>query len=184
MEEVRTRIGVIRSLGTGALSTKYPAFDKEVVFLQFRMILELIAFGSLIANKTAYSAAHANFALHWKAKKLLTALEVVNAEFYPVPLQPAQQMPDGVKHFALSTEPWMTKDDFAALYDTCGDMLHSRNPFTAASPIVQLKFSVKDWTTRIQNLLKLHAIRLVGGDLWVVTIPDEGKVYAASATSR
>jgi len=58
-----------------------------------------IAFGSLGANKTEYSAAQKNFASCWNAKAMLEALVKVNPDFYPVPLDPPQEVAPGRKHF-------------------------------------------------------------------------------------
>src|SRR5262245_30818160 len=47
----------------------------ELNFVQFRKILELIAFSTLTANKEKYAEAHANFSTHWKAVRMLEAVE-------------------------------------------------------------------------------------------------------------
>jgi hypothetical protein len=182
MEEIRCRIKVIQSVGEHSTATKYLAFDQELVFLQFRMILEIIAFSSLIANKASYSAAHANFEQHWKANRMLEALEKVNPQFYPVALGSPEQR-GGTKHFPPSTALCLTKDDFIFLYDKCGSMLHSRNPFTKEDSTIPLRYSVKDWVLRIQNLLSLHVVHLVNGDVWVVFVPEEGRIQATIADS-
>jgi len=182
MEEVRARVNLICSVGTGSLSVGRKEFDIELVFVQFRMILELIAFGSLIANKAEYSAAYANFATHWNAQRMLKDLEKVNPEFYPVALGPCKTKPDGVKHFPLCSEGFMTKEEFVVLYDKCGKILHARNPFNSGVPIISLHYSTKEWVSRIQKLLACHLIRLVNDDKWIIVIPDEGKIQACSAS--
>ena len=42
----------------------------ELMLLQLRMSLELIAFSSLTANKHKYAAVHAGFETHWRAAKI------------------------------------------------------------------------------------------------------------------
>ena len=81
MEEIRLRLGVVQALGNKTFSTNYVHSEQQLAFLQFRMCLELIAFGSLIANQAAYSAAYKDFSSHWRAKKMLEYLEKVNADF-------------------------------------------------------------------------------------------------------
>jgi len=181
MEEVRHRVGVICAVQSGQGSTGYPAFDIETIFLQFRKTLELIAFASLTANKAEYSAQFVKFSAHWNAGWMLRDLEKVNPDFYPVSLQLPIQKPDGVKHLPLTADGFLTKDEFVSLYDKCGKALHARNPFSTEA-IPQSEYTVEQWVARIQILLRLHLVRLVNGDKWIVNIPNSGKIEGYSAT--
>src|SRR5690349_18473218 len=87
MEDLLPRIRLLQSFFARSITTGSDSLDAEIVFLQFRKILEQIAFASLAANKEAYSAARAKFANDWRAKKMLKYLEHVNPEFYPQPLR-------------------------------------------------------------------------------------------------
>src|SRR5882762_3586972 len=160
MEEVKHRVGLVRSVLSGLVSTGYPAFNTETVFLQFRKILELVAFASLTANKDVYSAAYQEFATHWNAKRMLGYLEKVNADFYPIALEPFIPTANGVKHFPLASDGFMTKEEFVTLYNTCGKVLHARNPFSTEDPVIQIGYSVEQWVSRIQKLLTIHIISL------------------------
>jgi hypothetical protein len=51
MQEIRDRINVVESVGQQRLTTGLEECDKDLVFLQFRKVLELVAFASLTANK-------------------------------------------------------------------------------------------------------------------------------------
>jgi hypothetical protein len=85
MEELKLRMDLITRLLSG--KDKLPISPTyEMIALQFRKMLELIAFGSLIANKKAYEAVHRRFAEEWNANRLLKQLENVNPSFYPVPV--------------------------------------------------------------------------------------------------
>lgn len=184
MEEIRCRVTVIKGVVNGSISTQYLAFNQELAFVQFRMILELMAFGSIIANKAVYSATYKKFSEHWHAERILKDLEKVNPHFYPVALGPCERQPDGVKHFKGATEPVPTKDDFIFLYNTCGKMLHTRNPFTKEDPNIPLRYSVTDWVSRIEKLLSSHLVGLLDGNLWIVTIPSRGAIHAAIAPPK
>ncbi len=98
MAEVRNRIGVVQAVLAKRTTTSVEAYDIELVFLQLRKTLELIAFGSLSANKAAYSAAHKNFSDHWRAKTMLDELGKVNPDFYSMPLDAPLETSEGVKH--------------------------------------------------------------------------------------
>lgn len=181
MEEVRDRVNLVNSVGDGRITTGRKEFDIELVFVQLRKVLELIAFASLTANKEKYSAAHAKFATHWKAKLMLQELEKINPDFYPMPIGQPQLQPNGVKHCPAITDGFLTKEDFAFLYDTTGDVLHVRNPFGAHDPQLNIRYSVKQWVSRIQVLLGLHIIHLVDDKKWIVQIPDNGTIRVWTA---
>jgi hypothetical protein len=183
MEEARFRLNFIKELPTRSGSTGFQAIDKELVFLQLRKILELIAFSSLTANKTKYNAAYKKLSTVWNAKEMLRSLEKINCEFYPLPVQPPQLQPDGTKHCA-SVGDFLTKDDFVSLYDVASTSLHVGNPFSTASPVIKMRHNVRQWLERIQALLKLHVVRLVDGNLWIVEIPEKGPVKMWLAEPR
>ena len=176
MEEVRDRINLVKSIGDHRVTTGREVFDVELVVVQLRKVLELIAFASLTANKEKYSAAHAEFAMHWKAKRMLQELEKINPDFYPMPIGRPQLQPDGVKHCPAVTDGFLTKEDFALLYDKTGAILHVRNPFNAQDPKLNIKYSVKEWVSRIQVLLALHMMHLVDDKKWIVEIPEDGPI--------
>jgi hypothetical protein len=115
---------------------------------------------------------------------MLDELDKVNPDYYPVPLDPPKEIAPGKKHFPRPTDGHMTKEEFISLYDSCSEVLHTRNPFSTKDPMIQIGYSVQEWVARIQRLLGWHLIHLVGGDKWVVNIPAEGnvQVWAASPT--
>jgi hypothetical protein len=86
MAVVKTRIEVVQGILSGQITTGKDDCNTELIFLQLRKTLELIAFASRSANKTAYSAVHKKFASHWRAKAMLDTLEKVNPDYYPLPL--------------------------------------------------------------------------------------------------
>src|SRR5947207_11651004 len=161
MEEVRDRVSLAKSVGEHKITTGREVFDVELVFLQLRKVLELIAFASLTANKEKYSAAHEKFATHWRAKAMLQELEKINPDFYPMPIERPELQPDGVNHCPAILNGFLTKEDFALLYDKTGDTLHVQNPFKLQDARLNIKYSVKEWIVRIQTLLALHIVHLV-----------------------
>src|SRR2546427_9191534 len=177
MEEVRDRLSLVKSVTSRKLSTGREFADAEFVFLQLRKVLELIAFASLTANKEQYSAAHAKFATHWNAKRMLADLEKVNPDFYPTPSAPPVVQPDKTKHVPAIAGGFLTKDDFVLLYDKCGEILHARNPFTDKPLTVNVLYPVTEWVSRIRTLLDLHLMHLHGGNKWIVQVPKEGEIH-------
>ncbi len=101
MEEVRDRINLVTEVGDHKIAIGRPEFEVELVFVQLRKVLELIAFGSLIANKEKYSAAHEKFATHWKANRMLEELAKINPSFYPQPHELPELKIDGSKLLSI-----------------------------------------------------------------------------------
>lgn len=186
IEEVRQRLQLILAVVEHRFTTGTEPFDIELVFLQFRKSLELIAFASLTANKDVYSAAHANFASHWRAKGLLECIEKVNPEFYPVPLTEPIIKPNGVKHMDLRADGFLTKDEFVELYDYSSEILHSRNPFSAKPNPINIRHSVTEWVNRFGRLLGLHIVQLVDESRWLCQVPEQGNVqmFEAQPTTK
>src|SRR5437899_850986 len=86
MEEVKCRTTAINAFGSGQTTTPYGATNIEFVYLQFRKMLELIALGSLVANKNEFIKAYGDYSKCWNAQYLLRDMERINPQFYPHPI--------------------------------------------------------------------------------------------------
>lgn len=185
MEDLLPRLRLITSICARTFTTGYELLDGELIFLQFRKILEQVAFASLAANKEVYAAARAKFAADWRAKKILEYLESVNPEFYPQPFTIASVAIESGRrrfHFEPLESGFLTKDEFAELYEYCADILHARNPYGAGSPIVNTRLSAPEWLSRIEKLITLHRVHLISGGCWLGAVPDkDGRVHTYTA---
>jgi hypothetical protein len=178
MEEVRKRLDVAKDLVAEIRAGGEEHVQMtELIFVQMRKVLELIAFGSLTANKDAYATIRADFENEWNAKRLLTKLAVVNPKFYPEPLKTPVLKPDGTKFGDRVTTGFMTKSQFVVLYNVSSEVLHARNPFKKKNPVTHLGFSIDQWIERIQTLLRMHLIQLLDGGVWVIEIRSGGAVH-------
>jgi hypothetical protein len=130
MREIKRRIEVIDFFMLKGGHALYQPTTIESVCLQFRKVLELIAFSSLIANKDRYSAAYANFASNWNAELLLKDLRRINPKFYPMPIEERPSERAGIKTDAIPvTDEYLTEEDLVNIYKKCGGMLHAANPY-------------------------------------------------------
>jgi hypothetical protein len=121
MEEIKRRTLVVSRLLNRELTTGYRMTDIEMIYLQLRKVLELIALGSLIANVDEYSRQQKKFAQHWYAARILDDLHAVNPNFYPVPgVQVKDESTGKVKAVDTPKKPFLTKTDFVTLYEICG----------------------------------------------------------------
>lgn len=184
MQKVKERIGVVRLLSMDdPLGPSNSMLTTELTFVQFRKILELIAFSSLSANKAKYSQAYENIDSQWRAKAILDSVKKLNPNFYPVPLEGPITGPEKHLVFNRRAGDFLTKEEFVELYDICNHVLHMRNPFSSKDPIARMRYKVDDWAMRIQNLLSRHLIQLVDdGTAWLVTIPGSGDVEIVNAS--
>jgi hypothetical protein len=163
MLEAKNRTKVIHLLLTGKTNLGFLPVNVEAVYLQFRKILELIAFGSLVANHEVYSTARKQYASDWNAKRVLSLAEKLNPKFYPIPVN---QVPvEGKEHvaeFLEIKEGVLTRSDFETLYDACGGVLHSENPYGNTYEYDRLWDAATVWGAKIRNLLNSHEVHLVG----------------------
>jgi len=162
MEEVKRRINVVDHFLSGKGNALYEPTTLESIALQLRKVLELIALGSLVANKDSYSAANKKFARDWNARLILRDLERVNPDFYPSPVVEAPCADPRVVHQLKDRQPdYLTKHEFERAYEKCGALMHAQNPYRSLIDYEYYRQKLRAWRTQIVNLLNNHRIRLV-----------------------
>ena len=171
MDEIKRRTAVILSFLEGKLTTGFIQTDVETVCLQMRKILELVALGSLVANKKEYSLQYEKFENHWHATRILEDIEAINPQFWPVPTEQVIDPSTGkVKTTIPVTDGFLTRDDLVSIYEQISAVLHAENPYRQKLDLERIRSEMGIWVTRIVNLLNHHQIQLVNPDLqiWVV----------------
>jgi hypothetical protein len=183
MSDVWHRLNLVRRLTAEWPEGEEAKYSAEFVALQLRKLLELIAFGTLCANRQKYSEVYENFRNHWRAAKLLQNLERVHPDFYPTPLEGFEQSePTGRLRLIARKEGFLTRADFGPLYDRCCELLHTPNPFAGGGEIAYGSFRrlASNATEQIDALLHAHTMRLAGGkERWVVQIRSDGTTTAS-----
>jgi hypothetical protein len=176
MSEVRDRLNAVIWLAySEQVFQRSHHYVVESMFLQLRKVLELIAFGSLTANKAKYASAYAEFAKHWNAKKLLKALGAVNPQFYPTPVKLIKVPAKGeAARYEILKDGFLTQDEFVFLYEISSKVIHTRNPFTASNAL-EIKYDIPVWVERIRQLLRIHIMHFVDDRRWLVYAPETGK---------
>jgi len=137
----------------------------ELLVLQVRKILELIALSSMVANEKEYTRAYEKFEKHYHAKKILHGIEKVNPDFYPKPGSQTKSKNEGVDHhisfFHESDDSYLTRKDFVKVYEQCGGLLHAQNPYSTHKDYAKYESNIHKWMKKIENLLNVHVIKLV-----------------------
>jgi hypothetical protein len=163
--EIKRRTKVIDDIISADSRLRYRATSIETACLQIRKILELIAFGSLIANVRMYSAQHRKFAEHWNPKFMLKDMARVNPHFYPLPIIQKPSAIPGIEMDWVDRGPdYLTKDDFLFAYDKCGGILHATNPYGTETDFDVYQTNLTQWRNKIVNLLNAHTMTLAQDD--------------------
>lgn len=175
MEEVKLRIAVIDYFIYGQGHALYQPPTLESACLQLRKVLELIAFGSLVANADAYTLIYAKVSKKWQAADLLQELDKVNPDFYPVPVIEVPSNAPGVIHQLQTREgDYLTKAEFPEVYGRCGVMAHAANPYGKGIDYAYYQKILPSWRTRIINLLNNHEMHLLNRPgMYVIHMKEE-----------
>jgi hypothetical protein len=182
--EIKHRTDVITRHLQKKQSTGYLITEVEFLCLQFRKIIEEIAFLSLIANKEEYSKQYTKFEMNWNARLIFRDLEQINPSFYPEPSQQVEKKnKEGERYFEFEkiTTGFMTKNDAIKIYEKCGRMMHSNNPYRNKVNIEKLYGGFPNWLNKVIKLLNHHSIVLYGKGHMVVGLmhsKDDGQPHA------
>jgi len=162
MAEIKKRTAVIDAFTDGIVHAVYKATTIESIYLQFRKVLELIALGSLVANKDVFSAVYQDFAKYWNAELLVKDIERLNPRFYPRPIIQKPSERPGIKmDWEARGNDFLTKEDLIKLYQKCGAIMHSGNPYGSQVDFAYYERNISHWRERIVNLLNSHLVTLV-----------------------
>lgn len=165
--EIKQRMEVVRAHVSKENTTKYFVTEVEFICLQFRKIIELIAFSSMVANREEYERFRANaegdFKNDWKAKNIFLALKKVNPKFYPAPSAQVEKEPKkGFKVIKLEPikDGFMTEKEAIKIHERCGGFLHAWNPFSNDKDLKEIYALFPIWGNKIIRLLSHHTIVL------------------------
>ncbi|MGI2174866.1 hypothetical protein [Shewanella ulleungensis] len=155
MLECRYRVETLRDFTSGKTHCTYLQTTIESEALQLRKLLELIAFSSLVSYKEAYYSVRSDITKDWHAVRILRKIQSINPEFYPVPI-------DGFDRngWHKLQGGYLTRKQFERLYDKCGTMLHSQNPFSKGKSSLAFHKKVPEYLDRIETLLSEHLVEL------------------------
>ncbi|MBB1439974.1 hypothetical protein H5202_15100 [Shewanella sp. SG41-4] len=145
----------MRDFTSGKTHCTYLQTTIESEALQLRKLLELIAFSSLVSYQEAYRSVRNDIAKDWHAARILRKIETINPEFYPVPIDDFNRL-----GWNRVRGGYLTRNQFEQLYDKCGAMLHSQNPFSKGNSSLAFHKKVPEYLSRIETLLSEHLVEL------------------------
>lgn len=183
MEEVKTRLQWVEDALNGR-NGFHGQLIREVCYLQFRLICELIALGCLVAHGDV--TAKTKLEDEYAADKITTLLFKLHPTFFPIPHNFVSVGP-GNHHFAEVTEPYLTRDQLKALYVKTGDILHKgklKKWIANRSPGLNDYAEIDAWRRKIIRLLAIHRLPMIDGNRQVMCFLTDsvtGKVSVHSA---
>ena len=166
---------------------RYPRTQAESMCLQLRLTLESVAYACLTANGNQPLPRRITKDYH--AVQIMTALEAINPECYPQPMNLIKD--DGADDPRISDSSryagrladrtdnrWLTRDEFREVYGRLGGVLHVRNPFRSRSDDLEYyQQRIPEWARKISSLLTLHQIRIAATHrMYIAQIRGTGDV--------
>jgi hypothetical protein len=162
MHEVKRRHLSLQNAFNEPHRLTFKAVVVDHCYLQLRNILELIAFSVLSANQHALTALQQGKTRDYHAEKVLRSIERKFGAVYPRPIYQHMDSRPGVRaDFIDLTEGFLTRAEFAALYDECGNVLHGRNPFRKPLNLDYYWPRIPEWSGKIRTLLNSHIATIV-----------------------
>lgn len=161
MEEVRVRLDIV-NLTYQNNNNLPPAMVREICYLQFRFICEIIALACLVAHGDLPEVEALKDT--YEPGKIIKRLEQVKPFFYPQPMDMVKN--EELKQTILKgscDRPHLTQQELPVLWGRAGDVLHR-------SPMVKVLSKKKkvpgdfadifDWSSKIVGLVSTHWITL------------------------
>jgi hypothetical protein len=166
MEEIKVRIRIINF--TALNVSGFPSLMvREICYLQFRLICEMIALGCLVARGSMQGVDALRET--YQADKIIKQMGRAHTAFYPEPGNITRNPKNPLLltfEGKAATADYLTKERLKELWRKTADVLH-RGSYTKlhAPNIVQPDMSdVYTWSSRITTLLSDHLIAITNTD--------------------
>lgn len=191
MEEGRSRINVINH--TYHNTAGFPSqIVREICYLQFRFLCEMIALGCLVIHGDIKKAGALR--KEYQPSKILRQLESLKVYFYPQPIEIKVMDGGHVQHIARPDLPHLSKSELSELWRVAGNFLHrgkllnlgaGEDIVRSLKPIESTPDNFPDifqWTEKIVGLLNCHWITLTENKRGMVVSllsPEENRAKAS-----
>jgi hypothetical protein len=180
MDQIMHRVKLLVQILDNRITLGEEVFNYEVVALNFRKILECMAYASLSGHHKIYTKAHFKAERHHRAKDILNEVEKLNPQFYPAPktITPGSGTKDEPHHLTDRDADYLSRDEFITLFDKCSEVIHVQNVLKGPQHVDFIN-PPKVWLKKITNLLDHHCITISGSDqIWfVIMMGEDGKAH-------
>jgi hypothetical protein len=172
MHELAIRIDLVACACGGGLNLT-PPYAREYVYLQFRLMCELIALGCLQLHGDLPETRTESAKKEWHAKKIMRLLHQSYPHSFPQSIT-REKTPHGWKINANSKPNALTLDEFKSLYSECGEVLHrgTIRSLEAEAPLTDSDYRrVFEWQSKIVHLMNEHMVgRANGAGFYIVSL--------------
>jgi len=172
MHELATRMDLVAAACEGRLNLSAP-YAREVAFLQFRRMCELIALGCLQLHGDLPHTQTQSAKKEWHAERIMQMLHKDYPHAFPQAATRTKTA-DGWRIQANSKPGALTRAEFKELYSECGEVLHrgTIRSLQTAGPLSERDYQrVLDWQRKLVDLMNEHVIgRANGAGFYVVTL--------------
>ncbi|MBL8524475.1 MAG: hypothetical protein JNN20_12360 [Betaproteobacteria bacterium] len=176
MKEIKYRFRVAEHFAKNPYFAIFEPTAIESAVLQIRMILELIALGSIAANKELFETNRMRFEKHWNPADIVKDVEKINPNFYPRPIIEVPSPTPGVTNdLKPITTGFLTRQELVSLHGRCGEVLHARNPYGKQRDSSWFRTQIPTWLERIRCLLNSHQIYLLGDEAFYLVHMQEDR---------
>jgi hypothetical protein len=127
LRRVKQRGTVFQAFTRGTTNAIYEEATVEVATLQLRRILELLAFGLVLATGEEAIPTYVSFAKYKNAKKFFSQLYRLNKDYYLQPVLQKRNNQGEMQWVYLAPNEYLTPEDFAILLEHCDRVLEPRH---------------------------------------------------------
>lgn len=187
MEEAKLRLASIDAALSGLITIiPLPAL-REFCFLQLRMLSELVALACLTAHGDIPATKSKKLLEEWSPDRILSELERLHPNFYPIPAQQAARVGAEDRHFVPLEGDYLSRAELVRLYNMCGGKLHRGSIRLLLKPERHAPDheDIREWRRKIGALLRIHFIALLDPNVRIVCVlaaaDDQNRTHVVTA---
>ena len=165
LKEVKQRGNVFQAFSRGNANAIYEEASVEVATLQLRKILELLAFGFVLATGEKAIPAYTSFVKYKNVKEFFSLLRNLNEDYYPKPIMQGVDGQGKMNWTDLAADEYLTTEDFTILFEHCDRVLEPRRVGALPMSLEQCKTANLRWYKKIVQLLNAHLVHPAGNDI-------------------
>lgn len=165
LREVKQRGNVFQAFSRGTANAIYEEATVEVATLQIRKILELLAFGFVLATGEKAIPAYVSFVKYKNVKEFFSQLQKVNKDYYLQPVIQKQNELGEMQWIYPVVDEYLTPEDFDILFEHCDRVLEPRRVGALPVSLEQCKTANLRWYDKIVRLLNAHLVHPENNDV-------------------
>ena len=159
MTVIKARIFTIQNILNNKIDLHYQMLKVEAVFLQFRLLLELLYLSTIVIRRKKYSLEWPRSEKEYQPSVIRKYLGKDLDEHFPYPFQPVDN-PDGADKMHFFERP-ISEAEVYSFFNKCHQYLHEPNPYKKdwkkrESECANLIEESKDMLLKLWKLLENH----------------------------